>query len=102
MKVTVRFFALYRERAGASERSWELPEGATLAALLREIRDVFPVLAPPEVEIVAAVNEEYAEGGVVLREGDEVALIPPVSGGALATRFFTALRCVQNDMVGKR
>ncbi len=82
MEVTVRFFALYRERAGASERVWSLPEGATLADLLAGIREAHPGLAPPEVEIVAAVNEEYAEGGVVLREGDEVALIPPVSGGA--------------------
>ena len=80
----MRFFALYRERAGASERGWELPESATLADLLREIRDAYPGLAPPEVEIVAAVNEEYAEGGTVLSEGDEVALIPPVSGGFLS------------------
>ena len=83
MRVTVRFFALYRERAGASERSWELREGATLADLLREIRGSYPGLAPPDVEIVAAVNEEYAEGSVALREGDEVALIPPVSGGGI-------------------
>ena len=81
MKVHVRLFALYRERAGVSERGWEMPESATLSDLLREIRDAYPDLAPPDVEIVAAVNEEYAEGGVVLREGDEVALIPPVSGG---------------------
>ncbi len=86
MKVTVRFFALYRERAGASECSWQLPEESTLADLLREIRQAHPGLAPPAVEIVAAVNEEYAEGGLVLREGDEVALIPPVSGGS---RCFT-------------
>ena len=82
MKVTVRFFALYRERAGESECSWHLPEGATLVDLLREIREAYPNLAPPAVEIVAAVNEEYAEGGQTLGEGDEVALIPPVSGGA--------------------
>ena len=86
MKVTVRFFALYRERVGASVCSWRLPEDATLTDLLREIREVHPGLAPPIVEIVAAVNEEYAEGGLVLREGDEVALIPPVSGGS---RCFT-------------
>ncbi len=80
----MRFFALYRERAGASGRGWELPESATLAELLREIRGAYPDLAPPDVEIVAAVNEEYAEGGLMLREGDEVALIPPVSGGGAA------------------
>ena len=83
MKVNVRFFALYRERAGASERDWQLPETSTLSDLLREIRDAYPDLAPPDVDVVAAVNEEYADGGVVLRDGDEVALIPPVSGGAL-------------------
>ena len=81
MKVTVRFFALYRERTGVSERSWQLPDGATLADLLGEIRRAYPGLAPPDVEIVTAVNEEYADGGVALRDGDEVALIPPVSGG---------------------
>ncbi len=82
MEVTVRFFALYRERAGVSVVSWRLPESATLAKLLGEIRGAYPGFVPPEVEIVAAVNEEYADGGVVLNEGDEVALIPPVSGGA--------------------
>ena len=81
MRVNVRFFALYRERAGASEKSWTLPESSTLADLLGEIRHSYPDLAPPEVEIVAAVNEEYAEGSLTLREGDEIALIPPVSGG---------------------
>ena len=81
MKVTVRFFALYRERVGVSECDWRLPDGATLADLLGEIRATYPGLAPPDVEIVAAVNEEYADGRVTLREGDEVALIPPVSGG---------------------
>lgn len=81
MKVTVRFFALYRERAGMSESDWTLPENATLVDLLLEIRQTHPNLAPPDIDIVAAVNEEYAEGSYTLHEGDEVALIPPVSGG---------------------
>ena len=82
----MRFFALYRERAGASEREWQLRDGATLADLLTEIRKAYPSLAPPDVEIVAAVNEEYADGVLPLQDGDEVALIPPVSGGSLANR----------------
>ena len=92
MKVNVRFFALYRERAGASELGWDLPESATLADLLREIRGAYPDLAPPDVEIVAAVNEEYADGGIVIRDGDEVALIPPVSGGGEGVIYSRPLR----------
>ncbi len=59
----------------------ELPENSTVDDLLSHVRDIFPHLAPPEVDIVAAVNAEYAEGDQVLHQGDEVALIPPVSGG---------------------
>ena len=81
MKVTVRCFALYRERAGTSQRTYDLPGGATMSHLLKEIREHYPELAPPDVEIVAAVNTEYAGRDTVLSEGDEVALIPPVSGG---------------------
>lgn len=86
MKVTVRFFALYRERAGTSESDWALSANATLADLLLEIRQTYPNLAPADIDIVAAVNEEYADGEMMLREGDEVALIPPVSGGFFSIR----------------
>ena len=82
----MRFFALYRERAGASEKNWHLRNGATLADLLGEIRKTYPGLVPPDVEIVAAVNEEYADGALALRDGDEIALIPPVSGGSSTNR----------------
>jgi molybdopterin converting factor subunit 1 len=81
MELTVRFFALYRERAG--RRTWplELPEGATVADLTDEIRRRFPMLAPARVKIVVAVNADYAGPEVILRQGDDVCLIPPVSGG---------------------
>ena len=81
MQLDVRFFALYRERAGCSAFSLEVPKGATVADLTAEVRRHFPGLAPPEVNIVVAVNSEYAEPEAVLGEGDEVCLIPPVSGG---------------------
>ena len=81
MQLDVRFFALYRERAGCSAFSLEVSQGATVADLIVEVRRHFPGLAPPEVNIVVAVNSEYAEPEVVLGEGDEVCLIPPVSGG---------------------
>ncbi len=59
----------------------ELPENSTVGDLIAHVRDIFPQLAPPGVDIVAAVNAEYVEGSTVLHSGDEVALIPPVSGG---------------------
>ena len=81
MNVTVRYFALYRERAGAPQSSYDLPQGATVSDLIGEVRERHPDLAPPGVSIVTAVNTEYAGADTVLEDGDEVALIPPVSGG---------------------
>jgi MoaE-MoaD fusion protein len=74
MVVSVRLFAGLRERAGASHVDVELPEGATVADLLSALD-----LAPRSC--VAAINREYADGGARIAPGDEVALVPPVSGG---------------------
>ncbi len=81
LQIDVRFFALYRERAGRNTVAIQLPERATVADLTGEVRRQFPMLAPPEVQIVVAVNAEYAEPETVLSNGDDVCLIPPVSGG---------------------
>ena len=81
MQLEVRLFALYRERAGASVVSVNVPEGATVADLTAAVRAEYPRLAPPEARIVTAVNAEYADGDRPLHPGDEVCLIPPVSGG---------------------
>ena len=81
MELNVRLFALYRERAGGSVLSVTMPDKATVADLTEEIRRRLPNLAPPEVEIVVAVNTDYADSSVVLKPGDDVCLIPPVSGG---------------------
>jgi molybdopterin synthase catalytic subunit len=78
MEVTVRLFAMLRERAGAREVSLELPDGARISDALAALRDV----APPELPLVMAVNREYARDDRVLEAGDELALIPPVSGGS--------------------
>ena len=77
MRVTVRLFAGLRERAGTAERQIELAEGA-------RVEDVWPALEL-DVEpsgLLYAVNREYADRARVLEDGDDVALIPPVSGGA--------------------
>jgi len=78
MQVRVRLFAGLRERAGASELELELPEGAVVADALARMQ---PVTAG--VPVVMAVNREYAGDEQALCAGDELALIPPVSGGSL-------------------
>jgi MoaE-MoaD fusion protein len=74
MVVSVRLFAGLRERAGSSHVDVELPEGATVADLLAVLE-----LAPRSC--VAAINREYADAAARIAPGDEVALVPPVSGG---------------------
>ena len=81
MQLSVRLFALYRERAGRNTVSVTVPDGATVAHLIDEVRRQLPGLAPPEVQIVVAVNTDYADSYVALHPGDDVCLIPPVSGG---------------------
>ena len=81
MELNVRLFALYRERAGGSMLSITIPDKATVADLTNEVRRRWPNLAPPEGEIVVAGNTDYADSAVVLQPGDDVCLIPPVSGG---------------------
>ena len=81
MKLTVRFFALYRDQTGVSTIVLNLPKTTTVRKLLRILKNQYPSLAPSVVDIMVAVNAEYSGEDTVLSEGDEVALIPPVSGG---------------------
>jgi molybdopterin converting factor subunit 1 len=77
VEVTVRLFAMLRERAGTPEVTIDLPEGARV----RDAIDSLSGLAEG-IPLVMAVNREYADEERVLDAGDELALIPPVSGGA--------------------
>lgn len=80
MKVQVLLLASYREKAGVGRLRLDLDDGATVGDLSCAMCARFPGL--PEAErIVVAVNNEYQEHDFVLSDGDEVALIPPVSGG---------------------
>jgi molybdopterin converting factor subunit 1 len=81
MRVTVRLFARLRDIAGASELTRDLASGATIAAVWRQLAVEFPDLAPYERSISSAVNADYARMDRELRDGDEVAFLPPVSGG---------------------
>lgn len=81
MEVTVRLFATYREAAGTGQLKWEIAEGASVSDLWRELENAYPDL--PQVRPAAAINAEYAKLDEMLHDGDEVAFLPPVSGGAL-------------------
>ena len=78
---TVRLFAGLREMLGAREIAIELPTGATADDLRERVAEMHPLVRPLLPSIVCAVDEEYVDGDYVLREGADVALIPPVSGG---------------------
>lgn len=79
MKIKVRFFASCREIVGKGLVELEVPPGKTVSALLSTVRQDFPSLSL--TNIMVAVNQEFTGPGYALHEGDEVALIPPVSGG---------------------
>jgi molybdopterin converting factor subunit 1 len=79
--VHLRFFASLRERLRCSELDWGLPDGATVDDLWAALCARYPQLAALRSSMTFAVNREYVRGDHTLSSGDEVALIPPVSGG---------------------
>jgi molybdopterin converting factor subunit 1 len=81
MKVAVKLFAAGRELAGADECVLELDDAATVADVRQVLVKQYPALALLTPRSLVAVNAEYANDATRLRAGDEVALIPPVSGG---------------------
>ena len=82
MQVNVRLFAGLYQAIGEREVQLEVPEGADVTALRLRLADVYPVAKPFLESLVVAVDEEYVPGEYVLHEGERVAMIPPVSGGA--------------------
>jgi molybdopterin synthase catalytic subunit len=78
----VRYFAAARERAGCSEETVPLPPEGTVSALLRELTARHAGLAPLLKHLRVAVNQEFKGEAEPIEGGDEVALIPPVAGGA--------------------
>jgi molybdopterin converting factor subunit 1 len=80
MSVTVLLFASYADALGASSLSVELPANATVADVLADLRSRAGSERLPPAPLVA-VNQRYADVASAVREGDEVAVIPPVAGG---------------------
>jgi len=81
MRVTVKLFAILRERAGASELTLELEPATSVSGAVEAIGARVPQLAAYLPRVAVAVNREYCDGARILHEGDELALIPAVSGG---------------------
>lgn len=82
MKIHLRYFALMRELLGRDEETVELPAGATAGDAFARIAVGAPRLQGLERSIMLMVNQEYVRPTHALRDGDELAFIPPVSGGA--------------------
>ncbi|MBZ5647547.1 MAG: molybdopterin converting factor subunit 1 [Acidobacteriia bacterium] len=82
MQVRVLFFGMLKELVGRSSESLELPEGSTLADLLAAYEEQAPKLKEFRSSVALSVNQEYAPPATPLKDGDEVALLPPVSGGS--------------------
>jgi molybdopterin synthase catalytic subunit len=88
MNITVRYFAIMREHLGKSNETLDVPAGTTAGEVFRlAIRDT-PRLAGLERAVMVMVNEEYVEPEHMLQDDDEVALIPPVSGGDHLPKLF--------------
>jgi len=79
--VTVKLFARLRDLTGTPEMTREVAPGATVGSLWQQLATEFPEIASYERSISTAVNADYARRNQVLADGDEVAFLPPVSGG---------------------
>ena len=79
--ITVLLFAMYRERLNENCLRLTVEHPATVFSVLHQLQVEHPDIGPLVEHTLVAVNQEYAEGDQILSEGDELALIPPVSGG---------------------
>ncbi len=81
MRVTVRLFARLRELAGAEALTIDVPTDATIADVWRQVTDAHPSVAPFDRAISCAINASFARMSQPVSAGDEIAFLPPVSGG---------------------
>ena len=91
--MTVRLFARLRDIVGESEVAREIAPGATIGVVWRQLAEQYPELTPYGASISSAVNADYARMDQVLSDGDEVAFLPPVSGGEKGCLGSQVRRC---------
>lgn len=85
MRVRVRLFARLKDLVGAGALERDVPPGATVRTVWNDLAEEFPTIAPYASSISSAVNAEYARMDGPVGDGDEVAFLPPVSGGRATT-----------------
>lgn len=81
MRIRVRFFAVLRDLAGVAEMPLDLPDAATIATAVGLLRERLPSLQSYLPRAAFAVNRTIATAAIALHDGDELAILPPVSGG---------------------
>ena len=81
MQIKVKLFAILRDRAGTSDITLEIPRGSAASVALDSIATKFSTIKDLLPRAAIAINREYASRDAALNDGDELALIPPVSGG---------------------
>src|SRR5579864_4971660 len=93
MRVKVLLFGQLKDITGLHEESLELPPGATLSAVMTHYTNLYPKIQGLSAAIACSINQEYAQGSSVLKEGDEVGLLPPVSGGKATLQELRSEHC---------
>ena len=81
MRVKVLLFGQLKDIIGRTEESLELAPGSRLASIMEHYAGQYPIFQGLTSSIACSINQEYAPATAVLKEGDEVGLLPPVSGG---------------------
>jgi molybdopterin converting factor subunit 1 len=81
MNVTVKLFAVLRDQAGVAELRLSLSDGASVSDAMESVLQLYPTIAPFASRVACAVNLVRVDRQSVLKDGDELALLPPVSGG---------------------
>lgn len=97
MKITVKFFARFKELANTQLATTELSEGSTIADLIIALETQFPALKLSPERTLLALNQEFATAESALSDGDEVAIFPPVSGGKDEEHFAITEDVIQPD-----
>ena len=92
MRVRLLTFASIQDIVGSREIDVELPAGSTVRDLLAHLEEKYPRIAGYRSILLTAVNEEYANPETTISDGDEVAVFPPVSGGAVQSEFYRVTR----------
>jgi molybdopterin synthase catalytic subunit len=97
-RLTIKLFATLRERAGTPELTRDYPDDVTVEQIWACLKAEFPALEGHRDAVRFAVNQEYVDDDYRPHPGDEIAFIPPVSGGSDAPRWIGPIRIVRDDV----